>query len=162
MEYVVGDVEITDIDAFLDALRSIGADHGAVIQAIDARYVAGEAHLERAVQLSMRARERGEAIATDPALEILLYAAGTRQIEQALELGVSPETQTVAIVIVGGDEKHAVRDTQEMVSPLEELPEPSVEAICDWFDITERERNATTANLEALVCERVALLPIER
>lgn len=162
MEYLAGDIEITDTDTFLEDLRSIANEHGAVLQALNSAYVAGEKHLARAVSLSQRSRQRGEAIASDAGLEFLLYAAGTRQIEQALQFGVSEGKQSVVIVIVGGNETEAAKDVKAVLDPRSELPAPCVDSICEWFEITEQERSATTASLEALVCERVALLTINR
>lgn len=162
MEIVFGRVGIPDVDAFLGQVREIGDRSGSAVQAIDARYVAGTDHLEAAVTLARRARERGEAIADDPALEILLYAAGTRQIDRGLTIGVSEDTDVAAIVIDGGDEEAAAADVRDTVVAEETDPDPDLDAITGWFDITEAERGATDASLEDLVRERVALLTVDR
>jgi len=90
MELVEATATVTDLDAFLDRLGAIGRDHGVTVQAFDARYVVGRDHLARAVALADRAIARDENIARERAVEILLYAAGRRQIDRALEMGVSP------------------------------------------------------------------------
>lgn len=162
MEVIFGEVGICDVDAFLGQLREIGERSGSAVQAIDARYVTGADQLEAAVTLARRARERGEAIADDPALDILLYAAGTRQIDRALTIGVSEDTDVTAIVIDGGGEEAAAAAIRDSVVAEETGPDPDPEAITEWFDITEAERDVTDASLGDLVRERVALLTVER
>jgi len=155
-----------DSDALLDALRSVGEAHGVTVQAFDARYVADREQLALAVELADRARERGEAIARDRAVEILLYAAGRRQIQRALEMGVADGGPAVVLVDnPDGDADReaaavaAVRDCPELV--LEDVG-PEEAALCAFFGVSDRERAATGASLAELVRERVALLVVER
>lgn len=161
MRIVSGEVRLESVDALLSAIATIEEETGSVIQAIDARYVAGEQHLQRAVAIAQRERQRGEAIVDDPGMEILLYLAGTRQIDRALTLGVGPETKAVVLVVVGGNEDQAVKSLEAIVDE-HPFPVPDEAAIMDWFQITDRERKVATASLEDLVIERVALLTVER
>jgi len=101
MEVVEGRADIDDVGAFVAELDAIGESHGVTVQAFDARYVVDREHLARAVALADRARERGDTIAEDFGVEILLYAAGRRQINRALEMGVSEGECPVVAVIVG-------------------------------------------------------------
>lgn len=161
MLVVTGTVQIVDVDALLQRLRTVGEAHGSLIQAVDARYVAGDEHLGRAVELTRRAIEVEDTIAEDPAMELLLYIAGTRQIDRALEIGIRGDEHPVAIVIDGGDEEAAVAAIRESL-PIDEVAGGCDEdRIADWFGITNAERAATTATLEALVTERVALLALD-
>jgi len=182
MELVDGRARIDDVEAFLEGLAAVGDAHGCTLQAFDARYVAGRTHLERALALADRARERGEALARDRAVELLCYAAGRRQIERALAMGVDEgEGPVVVLVAVGrGDgageqpgreqarEREraaaaAVRDLDAVSadgSPIDSAADP--DPLCEFFGIGERERRATDAGLEELVCERVALLDVEK
>jgi len=99
MELVEGVATVEDLDGFVARLGAVGDEHGATVQAFDARYVVDRAHLERAVELADRAIARGENVARDRAVEILLYAAGTRQIDRALELGVA-DGECPAVMLV--------------------------------------------------------------
>ncbi|MFB6143350.1 MAG: KEOPS complex subunit Cgi121 [Halorientalis sp.] len=164
MRVVEGVASIGDVDAFVERLAAVGDDHDCVVQAFDARAVVDRAHLERAVELAERERGRGEAIADDPAVEILLYAAGRRQIRRAMELGVSAGECPVAVVVHGpdGDEDAAATAVHELLTPAETLGEYDAERVRAFFDVTERELAATDAGLSALVRERVALLVVER
>jgi KEOPS complex subunit Cgi121 len=162
MELVEGTTSIADLDAFLDELSGIGAAHDATLQAFDARYVAGEAHLEQAVAAARRARERGAAIARDHAVEILLYAAGRRQINRAIEMGVDEGEHEVVVVVTGGATQEAAADVRDLLTPADALAQSDRRTIMEFFEITDAERAATDAALESLVCERVALLTVEK
>ncbi|WP_226004860.1 KEOPS complex subunit Cgi121 [Natrinema salinisoli] len=159
---------IDDLDSFVADLGEIGDRHETMIQAFDARYVADRRHLERALEFADRAIERGENVARNRAVEILLYAAGRRQIDRALEMGVS-EGENRAIVLVDGDSDEnetpaigAVEALDAFVEYESTLETQDPETLCEFFDITGAERAATDASLSALVRERVALLEVEK
>ncbi|AGN01633.1 KEOPS complex Cgi121-like subunit [Salinarchaeum sp. Harcht-Bsk1] len=183
MRLVEGYADVEDLDAFLESLTAIGEEHGCVVQAFDARYVASRGHLDHALRTARRAIDRGEAIARDPAVEVLCYAAGTRQIEVALKLGVA-EGRTPVVVLVArldddidadgvsgseGDvraaETAAADAVRDLIEPADlkrgaELGDP--ERLRSFFGIDEAELAASDADLATLVRERVALLAVER
>lgn len=165
MQVVEGDITVEGIDEFVATLGDIGEDHGVAVQALDARYIVDRAHLERACELADRAFERGAAIARERAVEILLYAAGTRQINRALELGVGTGSQPAVVVVHGeGDETAAAEAVRSLsaVESGETLGDYDTELVTDWFGIGDAERAATDAPLSALVRERVTLLVVEK
>jgi KEOPS complex subunit Cgi121 len=100
MRVIVGETTIDDVDAVLDRLGELADDHGVVAQAFNARCVAGLPHLTLATRCALRARAHGDTIADDLAVEILCYAAGRRQIGEALALGLSEGEAPVAVVVV--------------------------------------------------------------
>lgn len=153
--------EIADPGALFEKVVHIGRHHDCIVQAVDARYVAGEEHLEHAVKMTLRALERETAIADDPAMELLLYIAGTRQIDRAIEIGVNNGTGEVVIVAVGDSADAAIEEASILVEETESDLHGDQDAIQEWFDITDAERRATTANLSELVTERVVLLQLE-
>ena len=165
MRVVEGIADVADVDAFVADLTAIGERHAVTVQAFDARYVVGREHLERAVELADRAIDRGEAIARDRAVEILLYAAGRRQINRAIDMGVDEGT-TPAVVLVDGDddtaEAAAAAAHRELLAPADTLAGFDRQRVMDFFDISETELGATDGTLADLVCERVALLVVER
>ncbi|MDQ2050315.1 KEOPS complex subunit Cgi121 [Natronolimnohabitans sp. A-GB9] len=183
MELLECTLTVDDLDAFVADIGEIGDRHDVTIQAFDADYVADRAHLERAVELADRAIARGENVARDRAVEILLYAAGRRQIDRALEMGVDDgETHAVILVDDGSTGNEGVRDgsdggsgTEQEVAArksLEDLDAVTAtestlegfdeETLCAFFDITDAEREVTDADLGDLVRERVALLEVEK
>ncbi len=173
MERLEGRLELEDLDSFVARLGELGDRHGVTIQAFDANYIAGERHLERAVELADRSIERGENVARDRAVEILLYAAGRRQIDRGLEMGVSEGENRVVVLfdaednVEGGGDNGETRAREEVIETARFDPEPTLErsdeeTLCSYFDITAAERETTDASLEDLVCERVALLEVEK
>ncbi|WP_247003549.1 KEOPS complex subunit Cgi121 [Halosolutus gelatinilyticus] len=175
MELLECRLEIDGLDSFVRDLGAIGDRRGVTVQAFDARYVADRRHLERAVDLADRAIVRGENVARDRAVEILLYAAGRRQIDRALEMGVT-EGPNRAVILVDADaadgEGDAGANEAAALEDLEALDavvgtEPTIEGdhaetLRDFFDVTDAERAATDATLATLVRERVALLEVEK
>ncbi|MFD1565230.1 KEOPS complex subunit Cgi121 [Haloarchaeobius amylolyticus] len=168
MELLECRLAIDDIDSFVAELNEVGDHHGVTIQAFDARYVADRRHLEQAVAFADRAIDRGENVARDRAVEILLYAAGRRQIDRALAMGVD-EGDNRAVVLVDGDSGDAETAALDAVETLDAVVahEPTletqdIETLCDFFEISDAERAATDASLSALVRERVALLEVEK
>ena len=174
MELVDGRATIEGVDRFVAELTAIGDEHGCAIQAFDARYIVSRGHLERAVELADRARARGEAVARERAVEILLYAAGRRQIERALELGVDAGEGPV-VVLVATEEDGETNDERAAAAAVEELLDTAriledtdtldgfdETQVCEFFGIGDAERAATHAGLDVLVGERVALLDVEK
>lgn len=178
MELLEATVTAEDLDRFVARLRRIGDEHGVAVQAFDARYVVDREHLQRAVELADRAFERGENIADDRSVEILLYAAGNRQINRALELGVEAGGCPAVVVVhdpaagdaPDSDERRpraeelaaieAVRSL-EAVDPASTLGDFDERRVREWFDVTDAELEVG-AELTALVRERVALLVVEK
>lgn len=149
---------------FFDRLSEIGAETDCLIQAVDARYIAGPIHVETAVEHTRRAIANDTQIADDPAIELLLYLAGTRQIDSAMTIGVDPEGPTDAVIVIDGEDEQGARNavsTDPAVTPA--TVQVGAESMLEsWFDITAAERDATAASLELLVSERVALLAVDR
>jgi KEOPS complex subunit Cgi121 len=168
MEMLPGRATVEDLDGFVERLGAIGEDHGATVQAFDARYVVDREHLANAVELADRAIDRGEAIADDRAMEILCYAAGTRQIRDALEIGVAHgEAQPVVVLADGGDETACLDHVRPMLSTAGAESDVTVGAYDEslvraYYDVGDAELGATDAGIPDLVRERVALLVVER
>lgn len=178
MRLLAGRVDVEDVDAFVSWLGDVGDTRNCAVQAFDARYVVDEAHLRSAVAHANRAFERGENVARDRSVEILLYAAGRRQIDQAIEMGV-PEGEAVPVVVVvdaegeagSGETRHGDDAEASAIDALSEriavdetvLGGARDEArIRSFFDIPDAELDAAATDLAGLVRERVALLDVEK
>lgn len=172
-----GAAEVADIDAFVERLRAIEGDTGCAVQAFDARLIGGRDHLKTAVEHANRSVAREANVATDRSIEILCYAAGTRQIEEAMGIGVSQGITPVVVVVDQGllgvpesqaplgdqaDAEAAVTAVRELLAPADTLGRIDHDAVMRFFEISETERDATSADLETLVIERVALLDVEK
>jgi KEOPS complex subunit Cgi121 len=175
MRVVEGTAEIDDVGTFVETLSAIGDRHGVTVQAFDARYVVDRAHLQLAIDLATRAHERGDAIAEDFGVEILLYAAGRRQINRALTMGVSEGSCPVVAAVVdhertdshvGKSEQEGIEaaadDVRKQLTAASTLGEYDEDRVRSFFDVTDTELAATAGGLPDAVRERVALLPVEK
>lgn len=162
MRIIDGHAKIETPDQFVNEIGQISDETGSTIQFFDADYVAGERHLQRAIELAGRAIDRGTTIARDPAVEWLLYAAGRRQINRALEMGVSEGSVAVVGVVDGGDEAKAVEAVEKLLASTEATEWGDSGTLREFFEIGEEELAVVDGNLESVVLERVALLTVER
>lgn len=168
---IAGKASISNIDGFLSLLRGIALKYDVTIQAMDAERIAGEGHIKSAVRKALRAADRGRNITNDLSLEILLYAAGKRQIDRALAMGVSEGGNKVALVIVdaaGEKDLEVVAEEVKRKTGIEEEPiqeleynKTKKEKLKKFFNITEAELKAVgEKKLKMLVLERVAMLDV--
>ncbi|WP_160135054.1 KEOPS complex subunit Cgi121 [Halococcus salsus] len=169
MKLVEGEATVENVGEFVAWLDEVGEAHGCTVQAFDANYVVSRAHLSRALDLADRARERGEAVARDRGVEVMLYAAGRRQIDRALELGVREGRGPVVVLVAADGADDSVQAERAAASAVAErldqhgtLGEFDSERVRAYFDVADPELDATDADLEALVLERVALLDVEK
>jgi KEOPS complex subunit Cgi121 len=91
---------IRNIDSFVENLLLFSKKENLVIQAFDATVIYGKDHLISATTHARRAFEQGRNATNSFALEILLYAAGERQIQKAIrKIGIKKGEQAIAFVI---------------------------------------------------------------
>ncbi|MFB6250268.1 MAG: KEOPS complex subunit Cgi121 [Halobellus sp.] len=164
MKLLEGIVEVDDVDSFVATVDEISRETEATIQTFDARYLVSDRHLERAVDLADRAIDRGESIARDRAVEILLYAAARRQITDALELGVTEGANRAVVLVDGGDEREAAAAVRSRLLTAAEptLGDYDPERVRTFFDVGDAELDVVDGDLESVVLERVALLVVEK
>ncbi|SFR32339.1 KEOPS complex subunit Cgi121 [Halogeometricum limi] len=168
MRFVEGVADVADVGAFVERVGEIATETATTVQVFDARYVVSEAHLRRAVAFADRAFERGENVARDRGVEILLYAAGRRQIDDALAMGVEEGETPVVVLVDGGDdaddadESAAERRVSALLAEGETLGRYDEATVRSFFDVGDAELATVEGDLESLVCERVALLNVEK
>jgi KEOPS complex subunit Cgi121 len=162
MRLLEGVADIDDVADFLDELTGVADSTGATVQAFDARYVVDREHLERALERADRAFERDENVARERSVEVLLYAAGRRQIDRALEMGVSAGRLPVVVLVDGGAEGAAAASVSDLLDPGETLGDYDERDVRAFFDVTDAELDAVDGDLRDVVHERVALLDVEK
>jgi KEOPS complex subunit Cgi121 len=90
---------IKDIESFVQQLIEFSKQEHLVIQAFDARLIFGKDHVISAVTHAKRAFHQGTNSTNSLALEILLYAAGERQIQKAIKkMGVKKGNQEIVFL----------------------------------------------------------------
>jgi len=109
---------ITDIDGFLSRLQRFSQENDLVIQVFDARVVYGKDHLLSATTHALRAFQEGTNATKSLPLEMLLYAAGERQIHKAIKkMGVKHGEQQIAFVLIDHKKKSSRGEITAMVIP---------------------------------------------
>ena len=160
-----GSIYIDSVPDFLKAVRSVSSNYNTIIQAMDAGKIAGEDHLLFSVRKALRAKTNNCCIARDMGIEIMRYASGKKQIEEAFSMGVRDGQMDVIFVVLGEKE-----DVEQSVRALKDLIEeaPVVEytiskrlALIEQFSITDKEVQAAGEEMiPSLVLERVALVDV--
>jgi len=160
IQILEGTVFIENKEIFLKKIKEIITGKNLAIQAFDADKLAGKEHLTFAIEKALATFKKGTNVANDLAKEIMLYAAGTRQINRAVKIGVHDGWNNIAIAAVG--------DMIDL-SVFEEITPGNVlqysgsknSALMDIFNITEKEIQASGSDkIPELVLERVALVDV--
>lgn len=148
-----------DRTELLSSLRRLQSSHDCIAQVLDADKVVSERHVDFAVEKALAAFALGKNIAKDPGVEILRYASGERQIERALNMGISDSTERIALVLIKRDGLWP--DASELAGIVEQDGKGcsfQSRAVRETFNISEEEVEAVGEDrLEELVMERVAL-----
>lgn len=156
-------MDIPRLDEFLEKIRGISKRYDITVQAVDASLLAGPRHLRVAAEKALQSFERGENIARDPGIEILLYASGRRQINDAMQMGVKQGENELAVVATGPITTEALDELRGLLQekPVSGYTPDKKERITSFFSITPLEIEAVGEDkIPLLVLERVALLDI--
>ncbi len=157
IQILEGTIVIDDTEKFLQRLKKMSKEKNTAIQALNADKLAGEEHIRFAVEKAISSFEKGRNVSKDLAKEIMLYAAGTRQINRAMRLGVHNGKNNIALVVIG--EELEFKD----IKPEHVLKYDSSkdDALMDIFNITKEELQAVGEDkIPTLVLERVALVDV--
>ncbi|CAG0999356.1 MAG: KEOPS complex subunit Cgi121 [Candidatus Methanoperedens sp.] len=155
-----GAIFIKDIEIFLTKIKEISKGKDTVILALDADKLAGKEHLMFAIEKAMKSFKTGRNIANDLGKEIMLYAAGTRQINRAMNIGVHNGNNNIALVAIGDDVDLSLFEeiTRKHVLQYEGSKNG---ALVEIFNITDEEIQVVgVERIPELVLERVALVDV--
>jgi len=144
------DCDVEDVNRLLQRLARIGT-----IQLLDASLVAGEDHVRFACFEALRAFDHRENVASTVSMEILLRAACTRQIDEAIDrLGIRPGCRELVLVAFEVNEK-GIEEAVSLVGG--KLSKKPLELDCE-----KRKRIAEAFGLEEpperSIIEKIALL----
>ncbi len=152
-EVLSGFIEVEDVGEYLKSVRDCAA-------IIDANFVISKDNVKFAAKKAIRSWEKGENIAKTIPMEILLYAAATRQIKDALKLGIKEGRNTVYVVLLKCDE---VPGLEEWDFDRIEPDEMQIARIKEFYGISDEELEIVgVEKLDLLIRERIALFDILR
>jgi KEOPS complex subunit Cgi121 len=160
IQILEGTVFIENKELFLKKIKEISTGKNLAIQAFDADKLAGKEHLTFAVEKALDSFKKGTNVANYLAKEIMLYAAGTRQINRAVKIGVHDGWNNIAIVAVGDMIDQSAFNEINPRNVLQYTGSKN-SALMEIFNITEDEIEAAGAGkIPELVLERVALVNV--
>ncbi|MCX6776414.1 MAG: KEOPS complex subunit Cgi121 [Candidatus Micrarchaeota archaeon] len=150
-----------DVEELLSRMKEISGRRNAVIQAFDPDMVLSENHLIFSAHHAFKAFAGKRAIARRLESELLLWAAGTRRIGEAVERVGVKNPSRVVLLIEKGKEREVLEDLRaEEDEKLLRMSREKAERIKHSFGISEDKCGCYA--LEELLLERIALLALER
>ncbi|AKG91711.1 hypothetical protein GAH_00963 [Geoglobus ahangari] len=155
MRVYQGRVKVENVREFLSKLPD-----GCVL--VNADYVVDLDSVRFAAEKALKMWEAGKRVAKTLSMEILLHVAATRQINQALELGLREGENRVVVVDVSGC-RASLEGLGFREEDVLELDEEKVRRVCEFYDIGDEELEiAGVEKLGLLVRERMALFAISK
>jgi len=160
-------VRIDDREGFLRRVNDIAARTGTHVILFDAERMAGKSHARSALCHAFRSLENGTMISSKVEMEALLYAAGSRQIVEAVRFGIH-EGENRLYLCLCPESDDAWNELAPLFSPADDedwetLDPGKVAILCELFSITPLELEVCgVERLPDIVRERVALLEVYR
>jgi KEOPS complex subunit Cgi121 len=162
---------IENIDTFFQQLLTFSKKENLVIQAFNATAIYSKDHLVSATMHAHRAFKQGTNATNTLALEILLYAAGERQIEKAIKkIGIKKGKQKIAFVLtnpLNRIRKHDLDDTiiKKLLQMFHLIADEKViqgnRATLKLFGITDQELSTVPeSHYGELILEKVAMVDV--
>jgi len=162
---------ISDVDGFLRKLLEFATEEQLVIQALNAEVIYGKEHLLSAAEHALRSFTQGTNATNSLALEILLYAAGERQITKAIKkMGIGAGQQKLAFILLDPTKQRKTRKVLDSsfekllcmfhLTPDDTVLEGTVDTL-KRFGITDQERQTVPQDKYGdLILERVAMVDV--
>lgn len=160
----IRDLKISDFNEFIQSLRAVNSH--VTIQAVNADFVAGMAHILNILQQSLEAKKRGILLSKRIEIDILLRFACTDQISKALDdIGLKTGVNNVLVIAIG-----KVNDLKTIYNYLKSnyilnndvltLSRKKIKLLIKLHKIGKDEIKACTSNdkLAGLLAERANLL----
>jgi KEOPS complex subunit Cgi121 len=156
---------IQNIDNLLDNIRKLSKKNNVSIQVFNADLIYGEKHLISAFEHADRAMNQKTNTTNSLEMEILLYAAGERQLKLAIpKMGVIRGKSNLAIIVIDNDKKldsiidnllsefNLIRDNKVLEGDKNTLKK---------FGVKQKEIDTVTkAKYQDLILEKVAMVDI--
>jgi len=159
-------ITVNDRDAFLRMIQGIARLYSTHIVCFDAEKMAGRDHAEAALQHAKRSFFSVRPISNSFEMEALLFAAGSRQCQEAALFGIQEgENRTfVCSYPVNEDVWKGLSPHMQFVNEIWDEMIPEKEArLMILFNVTQEEVAVVGRNrLKDLLIERIALLYVNR
>ena len=148
---------IDSVGDILDQINSIKQD-GEIIQLLNADSVASKNHIIHGVNQAYLAFERGENLAKDISVEIVLRCSAQRQISKAFNmLGLKEGEMNLCAVLINSNDY--TDELTAMFTPDESVLVANNDALIETYKISEKELE--TLSLEDIIIDRITKLTVD-
>lgn len=157
-----GTVEVGDLGDFFEKLPFGDCS----ISLLNADFVADKEHAKFAAKKAIKAWRKKENIAKTLAMEVLLYASATRQINKAMKIGIKKNSKSnVVAVIIGKDVGECVRRFKDASGFNEEqvliASEDKTKRLKRFFDIGKEEVQIVgVSRVPDIIKERIVMFDL--
>ena len=143
----------------VENIRNTCCDVG-IIQLMDADAIAGKEHLQHGIIHAMNAFKRGDNLAKDLGIEILLRTSGQRQISKAFDiLGLKEGNMNIAVVMIDCPD-YFVDELSDMFVRNDAVLEADESILKDLYEIPEKELK--TINIKDILIDKTSKLIIDQ
>jgi KEOPS complex subunit Cgi121 len=158
--------EVSDIAGFLTWLRDVSHRNGVSVVCFNADLMAGKTHVISAMLHALRAGRNSTCISDSFEIEALLYASGSRQVQEGVKFGVRQGLNRCYLCVYPVNSQVWPELSERMTfssEDWEQITDEKMEILILLFGITTEEIGVTGKNrIRDLVLERVALLDVNK
>lgn len=149
-----------NIDSVGDVLGKINSikDDGEIIQLLNADSVVSKNHIIHGVNQAFLAFERGENLANDLSVEIVLRCSAQRQISKAFKiLGLHEGEMNLCAVLI--DSKDYTKDLSLLFTRDDDVLIPNEDKLIETYKISDEELQ--NMSVEEIIVDRITKLTVD-
>lgn len=149
-----------NIDSVGDVLGKINSikDDGEIIQLLNADSVVSKNHIIHGVNQAFLAFERGENLANDLSVEIVLRCSAQRQISKAFKiLGLREGDMNLCAVLI--DSKDYTKDLSLLFTRDDDVLIPNEDKLIETYKISDEELQ--NMSVEEIIVDRITKLTVD-
>ena len=149
-----------NIDSVGEVLGKINSikDDGEIIQLLNADSVVSKNHIIHGVNQAFLAFERGENLANDLSVEIVLRCSAQRQISKAFKiLGLHEGNMNLCAVLI--DSKDYTKELSSLFIRYDDVLIPDEEKLIEMYKITDEELQ--NMSVEEIIVDRITKLTVD-
>ena len=148
---------IDSVGDVLDEINSI-KDNGEIIQLLNADSVVSKNHIIHGVNQAFLAFERGENLANDLSVEIVLRCSAQRQISKAFKiLGLHEGDMNLCAVLI--DSRDYTKELSFLFTRDDDVLIPNVDKLVETYKISDDELQ--NMSVEEIIVDRITKLTVD-
>ena len=148
---------INSVGETLDLIDSIKKD-GEIIQLLNADSIVSKNHVVHGVNQACLAFERGENLAKDLSVEIVLRCSAQRQISKAFKMmGLKEGEMNLCAVLINCDDYTS--ELSSVFTSDESVFDPDIDNLCDVYKISQDE--ISNMSVEDIIIDRITKLSVD-